>query len=52
MGSNAYRAYVEDCEGVVDGRRVLGGRDNVEDGKEETPAGNCEERSVRVIARG
>jgi hypothetical protein len=51
MSSKTYRGYVEDSERVVDSRRVLGSRDDIEDGKEETPASNCEQGSVRVIAR-
>jgi hypothetical protein len=51
MSSKTYRAYVEDCKRVIDSRRVLGGRDNIEDGKEETPTSNCEQSSVSVIAR-
>lgn len=50
MSFKTYRAYVEDSERVIDSRRVLCGRDDIEDGKEETPASNCEQRSVRVIA--
>ena len=51
MSSKTYRAYVEDCERVVDSRRVLSGRDDIEDGKEETPASNCEQGPVRMIGR-
>jgi len=51
MSSKTCRVYVEDGEWVIDGQRVLGGRDDIEDGKEETPASNCKQGSARVIAR-